>query len=114
MVTMETSIFTPAIDSEHLKQIAQSAGAKSVKRRWIKKGFDKGLSLYGVITNKETDESYYSRIEVLSNTPYTERIIALLYDFLKELKPPTSYSIWVYDFKRDKVKQVGKYERKRG
>lgn len=106
---MENPIGAFAIDAEHLKQIAQRAGAKSIKRRWIKKGYDKQMSIYGVLTNEETDESRYIRIEVLSNTPYTESIVAQLYDFLQELKPSTSYSIWIYDKKRRSIKQVGKY-----
>lgn len=109
---METSIFTPAIDVEHLKQVAQSGGAKSIKRRWIKEGYDAQLSLYGVLTDKTISENHYSRIEVLSNVPYNERTVALLYEFFKELKPPTSYSIWIYDAERDSVRQVGKYGRK--
>lgn len=111
--TEQMSIFTPAIDAEHLKKIARSGGAKAIKRRWIKEGYDAQISLYGVITDKTSDESHYSRIEVLSDAPYTERTVALLYDFFRELKPPTSYSIWIYSKERDSVKQVGKYGRKR-
>lgn len=110
---MTMNIFTPAIDAEHLKKIAKSGGAKSIKRRWIKEGYDQGMSLYGVVTDLETKVSHYCRIEVLSNAEYNERVVALLYDFFKELKPPTSYSIWIYNADKDSVKQVGKYSRKR-
>lgn len=104
--------FLAAIDAEHLKQIAQSAGAKSTKRRWIKRGYDAQLSLYGVITDATTEESHYCRIEILSNTPYTERIVALVYGFFQQLKPSTSYTIWIYDHERQGLKEVGRYGRK--
>lgn len=97
-------------DAEEIRRIDESGAAKSVKRHWIKAGYDQQFSLYGVVTNRETGESGYKRIEVLSNTPLTERIVLLIYGFFDYFKPESPYTIWVYDLARDSVKQVGAYK----
>lgn len=97
-------------DAEEVKRIAESGAAKRVKREWILKGYKHQLSLYGALKNRETGESGYSRIEVLMNVPWTQRVVHLIYDFFQALKPPSPYSIWIYDHERDSVRQVGSYK----
>ena len=98
------------LDVEEIKRTAESGSAKRVKREWIKKGYEHQLSLYGALTNRETEETGYSRIEVLMNVPWSYRSVHLIYDFFQALKPPSPYSIWIYDHERDSVRQVGSYK----
>lgn len=97
-------------DEEEVKRIERSGSARRIKRAWIKRGYQFQLSLYGALTSMETGESGYCRIEVLLNCPWTERIVHLIYDFFQALKPPSPYSIWIYDQARDALKQVGSYK----
>lgn len=97
------------VDPQFLRQIAESGQSRRVKREYIKKGYNRQLSLYGVLTDKETGLSEYRRIEVLSNVDYNERLVALLYDFYNKLKTPEVYTIWIYDKDRKSVKEVGSY-----
>lgn len=96
-------------DAQEIKRIHESGSAKSVKRQYIKEGYEYQLSFYGVLANSETGEKGYCRIEVLSNTPYDERIVALIYEFFYDFKPSRPYSIWIYNKDRDSVKVVGRY-----
>lgn len=74
-----------------------------VKRQLIKEGYSHQLSMYGIVSEKENDESHFKRIEVLSNTPYTGDLIFLLYEFFKDMIVPDSYTIWRYDKDREAV-----------
>jgi len=93
-----------------IKEIAESAASRTTKRRWIKEGYSHQLSLYGVVTDHEKEESSYKRIEVLSNTPWTERIVALLYEWFSYMVPGAPYTLWIYDVTRDSFKIVGEYK----
>lgn len=97
------------IDLEEIARIERSGSAKSVKREWIKKGYDQQMSLYGVLTDREADESGYCRIEILSNVLYSEKIVLLIYGFFNDFKPARPYTIWIYDGARESVLQVGRY-----
>jgi len=97
-------------DAEEIRRIHESGAAKSVKREWIKKGYNQQLSLYGVVTDGEADESGYKRIEILSDALYSERIVALVFQFFEYFKPESPYTIWTYDERRDSIKQVGAYK----
>ena len=97
-------------DAEEIRRIDESGAAKRVKRHWIKEGYNAQFSLYGVVTDRETGESGYKRIAVLSNGGLTERIVDLIYEFFQYFKPESPYTIWIYDEDRDSVKQVGAYE----
>lgn len=97
-------------DADEIKRIHESGSAKSVKRQWIKEGYDQQLSLYGVITDREADESGYKRIEVLSNMIFNEVTLLLIYHFFKSFIPESPYTIWIYDKDRESVKQVGAYK----
>lgn len=97
-------------DAEEVKRIAESGSAKRVKREWIKKGYEYQLSLYGVLLHTEVGESEYKRIEVLMDVPWTEEALHLIYDFFKMFKPPSPYSIWLYNDERGAVTEVGRYE----
>lgn len=99
-----------AFDAEEIKRIHESGSAKRTKREWIKRGYSELLSLYGVVTDVELDESGYKRIEILSNVLYTERIVLLLFDFFDYFKPVSPYTIWIYDRERDSIRQVGAYQ----
>ena len=95
-----------AIRAEH-----ESASSRRLKREWIERGYSHQMSFYGILTDKETGESNYSRIEILAEGPYDYGTIFLLYQFFKELKPLDSYSIWVYSPKEEGVQVVGRYHR---
>jgi len=97
-------------DADEIRRIDESGAAKRVKRHWIKQGYDQQFSLYGVVTDGETGESGYKRIEILSDALLTERVIALIYHFFDYFKPESPYTIWIYDVSRDSIKQVGAYK----
>jgi hypothetical protein len=97
-------------DAQQIKEIAESGASRKVKRHWIKEGYSHQMSLYGVNTNRETEESSYKRIEILSNTPLTERIVSLLYEWFSYMVPGSPYTLWVYDVSRDSIKIVGEYK----
>ncbi|GAH02983.1 unnamed protein product [marine sediment metagenome] len=67
------------------------------------------MSLYGVLHDDEKDEDHYCRIEVLSDAPFKEKDVALIYDFFQMIKPTTAYSIWIYKNKTEEIKNVGRY-----
>lgn len=102
--------FEFGFDEREIKRIEKTYGAKRIKREYIKKGYEFQLSLYGVLSDREKDESGYHRIEVLLNVPWTQRALHLIYDFMKALKPPSPYSIWIYDDSREAIKMVGSYK----
>ena len=102
--------FLVAFDAQMIKETAESAASRTTKRRWIKEGYSHQLSFYGVVTLTDTGESSYKRIEVLSNTPWTERIVALLYEWFRYMVPGSPYTLWVYDVTRDSFKIVGEYK----
>lgn len=105
-----SSAWLSHFDHEEIKRIDESGRAKTIKRYWIKKGFIAQFSLYGVVTDSRTGESGYKRIEILSNTPLTERIVSGIYHFFDYFKPISPYTIWIYDKDRDSIKEVGAYE----
>ena len=96
-------------DADEIKRLEELAGAKTLKRHWIKEGYSQQMSLYGVVTNREVDESGYKRIEILSNTNYTEKIIHLVYYFFRYFKPEAPYTIWLYDKDLESIKEIGAY-----
>lgn len=103
-------VFLNYFDADEVKRIHESGSAKSVKRKWIKEGYTWQLSLYGVLTDREQGESGYVRTEILSNEPYDEATLSMIYQFFHDLKLPTPYSIWIYDKGRDAVRRVGVYK----
>lgn len=102
--------FLVAFDAQQIKEIAESGASRTIKRRWIKEGYSHQLSFYGVVTLTEKGESSYKRIEVLSNTPWTERIVTLLHEWFSYMVPGSPYTLWVYDVTRDSFKIVGEYK----
>jgi len=78
--------------------------AKTVKNQLVSIGYDNATSFYGVLHDIGTGKVEYRRIEVLSDTPLEERQVELLYRFFQKNKPVKTYSIWVYDSKKDSVK----------
>lgn len=66
-----------------------------------KQGYKWGMSLYGALYNKETMTNRYIRIEVLSNTPFTERLVELIYRHLYNYTPVFTYSVFAYTKERD-------------
>lgn len=97
------------IDPEGLKRISNSPSSRSIKRAYIKQGYDQQMSFYGTLFNKETGKLHHCRIEVLSDVTYTERIVFLIYETFKTLKPPYNYTIWIYNHEKDSIQQVAKY-----
>lgn len=100
------------INAEELIRIDRSAGARSLKREYVKLGYDNQMSTYGVLRDKETGDLNSCRIEVLSNTSFTERIVFLIYQTLYQLKPQYHYTIFIYDKDRDAIRMIGAYETK--
>lgn len=94
---------------EEIKDFFGPPASRTLKRRLIKLGFNQQLSIYGVLTDDESKESEYRRIEVLSNIRYDQRIVTLIYSMFLDLKPPGKYTIWIYDKERDSIKQAGRF-----
>ena len=65
-----------------------------------------------MLTNKETEESQYSRIEVLAEEPFSYETTFLLYHFFSELKPLASYTIWLYSPEHEGVRQIGRFKKR--
>ena len=97
-------------DAEEIRRIHESGAAKSVKREWITSGYDQQMSLYGVVYDASTDEAGYKRIEILSDTLFDSRIVALIFEFFQYFKPESPYTIWIYSKERDSIKQAGAYK----
>lgn len=97
-------------DAEEIRRIHESGSAKNVKRKWVKRGYQFQISLYGVLTDRETGESGYSRIEILSDTPFDPETVFHIYTFFFDFKPTRPYSIWIYSKHLDSVKLVGRYQ----
>lgn len=97
-------------DVNEVKKMATSAGSRSMKRKWIKEGYSHLLSLYGVAVDAETGDRGYKRIEVLSNRPWTERVVLAIYEWFNYMIPGSPYTIWLYDGARDSITIVGRYE----
>ena len=99
-------------DAQEIADQAQLLSSKRLKREWVSRGYSHQISLYGVLTNKETEESQYSRIEVLAQDPFSYETTFLLYHFFSELKPTDSYTIWIYSPAHQGVKQVGRFKKR--
>jgi hypothetical protein len=95
-------------DLEMVRRLMNSAKgsleAKALKDELHSLGYTYAMSLYGVLTNKETSRSEYRRIEILLDVSPNERIVNLLYRFFQVMKPIKTYSVWVYDHEVDSVK----------
>ena len=106
-----SELFLEQINTEAVLAEWENAGSRRLKREWIKRGYSHQMSFYGILTDKETGESNYSRVEVLAEGPFDYGTTFLLYQFFRELKPLDSYSIWVYSPKEQGVQVVGRYHR---
>jgi len=95
-------------DLEAIRRLMDSAKgaleAKEVKDLLRELGYTFQMSMYGVLTNVETKRSEYRRIEVLSDVLLSEREVNLIYRFMQHNHPVKTYSIWVYDSKKDAVR----------
>lgn len=101
--------FPVDFDVQQIIETADRAASRTTKRQWIKEGYSHQLSLYGVNSNRETGESNYKRIEILSNVPWTESIVSRLYTWFSYMVPGAAYTIWIYDGGRDSFKIVGEF-----
>lgn len=97
---------------EEIRRETELLSSKRLKREWVSRGYSHQISFYGVLTNRDTEESQYSRIEVLAQDPFNYETTFLLYHFFTELKPLTSYTIWIYDPAHEGVRMIGRYERR--
>jgi len=100
------------VEVEEIKRQAELSSSKRLKREWIARGYSHQISFYGVLTDRETEESQYSRIEVLAENLYTFEEVFLIYHFFMTLKPLDSYTIWLYSRANEGIRQVGRYERR--
>ena len=105
-----SKLFLKAIDTEELKREYESTSSRTVKREWIKKGYANQMSLYGVLTNQDTEASEFRRIEILSDVPFTLEIVKGVSESLEYLKPPFKYTIWLYNHREDGIKMVAHYD----
>ena len=83
--------------------------SRRVKREYIKQGYDQQMSLYGVVSEKEKGDFHYKRIEILSDKPFTDELLKLVYYFFKEFIPPESYTIWILDSANERIRPVGEF-----
>jgi len=83
--------------------------ANTVKAEAAKFGFTKQMSLYGVLTDRETRKSEYRRIEVLSNGNYNVQDIEFIHRFFKEIKPVATYTIWIYNKRNEGIALIGSF-----
>jgi hypothetical protein len=94
------------IDVEAIKSYHENNRSRSIKRQYVKQGYNKMMSLYGAQHNDEKQTTEGIRIEILSNTNYDEKLVYGLYDFFKDLKVLEIYSIWIYDIWDDSLKLI--------
>lgn len=99
-------------DAQEISLQFELLSSKRLKREYAQRGYSHQISFYGVLTNKETEESQYSRIEVLAQEPFSYEATFMLYHFFSELKPLASYTIWLYSREREGVKQIGRFEKR--
>jgi len=94
------------VDVAEVMQVQKWVQIRSLKRKYIKMGFIHQIAMYGVLQNKETEEAHYKRIDVLSDTPFTEESFIRVYSFMEFIKNPAPYSIWVYSDQMKRIKEV--------
>lgn len=70
-------------------------------------GFKKQMSLYGVLTDTTTRKSEYRRIEVLSDGYYSKQDIEYIHRFFAEVKPASTYTIWIYHKSTESLALIG-------
>lgn len=73
-----------------------SLEAKAIKEKAATAGFEFAMSLYGVLTNKETSRSEYRRIEILADKNLGSVDVELIYRWFQKVHPIKTYSIWLY------------------
>lgn len=106
---MKSQLFLEEITDKWTQIYTDLPESRRVKRTWIKRGYPHQASFYGVISEKENEDSQFRRIEVLSNTPYTQQIIESLYHWFEAFIVPVSYSIWIYNKNKRGIALVGKF-----
>lgn len=82
----------------------------TAKRTLIKAGFIHQLALYGLITDTRDESSHYVRVDVLSDTSFTQESFLRVYDFINYIKPNTKYSVWAYSDETKEIKEVLYFE----
>ena len=83
--------------------------SNEIKNEAQKYGYRWQMSMYGVLTDATTGTSEYRRIEVLANDRYSSRDIELIYLFFNNLKPASTYTIWLYNKKTEALTLVRCY-----
>ena len=83
-----------------------SLEARAIKEEAEKAGFEFAMSLYGVLTNKETNRSEYRRIEILADNNLTTTDIELLYRWFYRSHPINTYSVWLYHTETQQLLKV--------
>jgi hypothetical protein len=83
--------------------------ANEVKAAAAEFGFNKQMSLYGVLTDKVTGKSEYRRIEVIADADYNSQDIEFIHRFFREIKPAPTYTIWIYHQQTKQVALVGSF-----
>ena len=86
-----------SFDEIEIKRLEESGRARSVKRGLMKDGYTWAMSLYGAVQGPGVDEIVPMRVEILSDTEYTERIVYLITSFFETVQPVDKYTIWIFD-----------------
>jgi len=94
---------------ENILGIDRIAKSKLLKREAIEAGYIHQISFYGLLTNVTTLTKDYRRIDVLSNTPFTQSLFARLHSYFSIEKPKHRYSIYVYDGDDDTIGEFDSY-----
>lgn len=101
--------FITKFDAEEIRRVHESASSRRVKRDLIEEGYTEAMSIYGVVRQEGEEEPTYCRIEILANGLYSQKAVASLYTFFKQLVPLSPYTIWIYDVSTGRVKCAGRY-----
>jgi hypothetical protein len=103
-------VFLGKMDADELRREQDAGDSRVVKRKWIKLGFSHQMSIYGALAIKDQDRHEGRRIEILSNQPYTEKIIYQVYEFFLSIPPIARYTIWIFNANQEGLRMVGRYD----
>jgi hypothetical protein len=83
--------------------------SRVLKRDLVKQGYDKIMSLYGAVRDKETNELLGVRIEILAYEEYNYEDINYLYFYFDTHPLKIKYSIWIYEREHIHIELMGVY-----
>ena len=97
-------------DLDMVRRLMRSAKgsleARAIKEKAAAAGFEFAISLYGVLTNKETNRSEYRRIEILADHNLGSVDVELIYRWFQKVHPTNTYSVWLYHTETQQLTKV--------